>query len=142
MTVDISEIINLDINAIRVENGFEATITSDQYFTLETHQEISLSPPCIDSRVDMDVMGMIKFNTMIQYEDENTSAGININSPIIKGVAQFEAEGWTITKLAVDNIMINTDTIPFTARGGAVYENGAFTMKQTRIQPRSGGNLK
>merc|ERR1712128_139765 len=138
MTADISDIINLDINANLIQHGFEATIISDQYFTLETHQEPSFSPLCIDSRVDMDVMGMIQFNTMIQFEDENTNAGINIVSPILKGVAQIEAEGWTITKLAIDNVMGNTDTIPFTARGGAVYENGAFTIKQTRIQPRSG----
>merc|ERR1711892_81908 len=132
MTADISDIINLDINANLIQHGFEATIISDQYFTLKTHQELSFSPLCIDSRVDMDVMGMI------QFKDENTNAGINIVSPILKGVAQIEAEGWTITKLAIDNVMVNNDTIPFTARGGAVYENGAFTIKRTRIQPRSG----
>jgi len=125
---------NLDIDANQIEHGFEAEIESS-FFKLSTHQELRLTPSlCLESSMAMDIMSMANFETELKFEDGNTNAGIAISSPIIKGVSQLVAKGFSIQKFSLENVLINTEALPVYVRGGAIYVDNSFTIHQTQIK--------
>merc|ERR1712227_1160634 len=123
----------ITIEAELIENRFTAILSASAYVTLQTQQQLSVSPLFIDSRLDV-AAAMVSLNSMLKYKNGKTNTGLKINTPMLQGKFVMKANGLSIKTLSMQDFLVNTSKLPVAIKGGFSYQDEQFTLEPTQIR--------